>query len=80
MTDKMQNALNHIKTAVDVDEWAVDEVERVFNAIEDIKRDIKKYEADCLLLEDRPICQNCNDTMFGSIYEIIDYHIGGGDK
>ena len=40
MTDKMTNALNHIKTSVDVDPWAVEEVERVFNAIEDIKAEI----------------------------------------
>ena len=26
MTERMENALNHIRTAVDVDEWAVKEV------------------------------------------------------
>ena len=43
--------------------------------IELIKADIQRYEADCLLLEDRPVCQKCNDTMFKSIYHIIDKHI-----
>ena len=40
MTERMENALNHIKTAVDVDEWAVKEVQRVFNALDDIKAEI----------------------------------------
>ena len=30
MTDKMDCAMRHIRTAVDVDPWAKDEVERVF--------------------------------------------------
>lgn len=35
MTERMENALNHIKTSVDVDPWAMEEVERVFNACDD---------------------------------------------
>ena len=31
MTERMENALNHIKTSADVDPWAMEEVERVFN-------------------------------------------------
>lgn len=34
MTERMENALNHIKTSVDVDPWAVEEVERVFRMID----------------------------------------------
>ena len=34
MTERMENALRHIKTSVDVDPWAVEEVERVFKAYE----------------------------------------------
>ncbi len=34
MTEKMTNALNHIKSAVDVDPWAVEEVEQVFKAVD----------------------------------------------
>lgn len=34
MTERMENALNHIKTSVDVDPWAVEEVERVFKTYE----------------------------------------------
>ena len=56
------------------------EVEKYKKAIEDIKLDIMRYEADCLLLEDRPICKECNDTMFGSIYHIIDKHINGKEQ
>ena len=35
MTEIMENALNHIKTSVDVDPWAVQEVEKVFKAVDD---------------------------------------------
>lgn len=35
MTERMENALNHIKTSVDVDPWAMEEVERVFKGIVD---------------------------------------------
>ena len=56
------------------------EVEKYKKAIEDIKLDIMRYESDCLLLEDRPICKECNDTMFGSIYHIIDKHISGKEN
>ena len=35
MTERMENALNHIKTSVDVDPWAMEEVERVFKGIDD---------------------------------------------
>lgn len=41
MTDRMINALNHIKTSADVDPWAAEEVERVFKAIGDIKKEIQ---------------------------------------
>ena len=37
MTERMENALNHIKTSIDVDPWAVEEVERVFKAYEQTK-------------------------------------------
>lgn len=49
MTERMENALNHIKTSVDVDPWAMEEVERVFKAIDDIKAEIEqiaKEESD----------------------------------
>lgn len=41
MTERMENTINHIKTAVDVDPWAIEEVERVFRAIDEIKEDIR---------------------------------------
>ena len=43
MTERMENTLRHIKTSVDVDPWAVDEVERVFKAVEDIKTEIDNH-------------------------------------
>lgn len=43
MTERMENALNHIKTSVDVDPWAMEEVERVFKVLDDIKTEIQAY-------------------------------------
>ena len=42
MTERMENALNHIKTSVDVDPWAVEEVERVFKGIDDAIAEIEQ--------------------------------------
>lgn len=41
MTERMENALNHIKTSVDVDPWAMEEVERVFKGIDDAIAEIR---------------------------------------
>ena len=38
MTEKMENALRHIKSSLDVDLWAVEEVERIFRAVDDIRQ------------------------------------------
>ena len=35
MTERMENALNHIKTSVDVDPWAVEVVEKMFEGVDD---------------------------------------------
>ena len=40
MTERMENALRHIKSSLDVDPWAVEEVQRVFKAVDDIKAEI----------------------------------------
>ena len=39
MTERMENALRHIKTSVDVDPWAVEVVEKVFKAYEQQPQD-----------------------------------------
>lgn len=44
MTERMENALNHIKTSVDVDSWAMEEVERVFKGIVDAIAEIRKKQ------------------------------------
>ena len=44
--------------------------------LEDIKADIESYEADCILAEDSKECKECDKIVFGSIYNIIDKHIG----
>ena len=40
--------------------------------VKQARKEIQKYEADCLVLEDRPICLECNENMFKSIYHILD--------
>ena len=49
-------------------------------AIEDIKADIARYEADCLLADDSKECKECDKIVFSSIYDIIDRHIGERSK
>lgn len=56
---------------------------KAIKAIEDIKAEIALYESDCMLsCPNNDDCRDCNNNMFGSIYRIIDKHIGGnaGEK
>ena len=46
MTERMENALRHIKTSVDVDPWAVEVVEKVFKAYEQQPQDREDGETD----------------------------------
>ena len=68
MTNKMQNALNHIKTSADVDDWAVEEVERVFSAVDEIKTEISTFCVDHFY---------SSDMYAKHMIEIIDKYIGG---
>ena len=61
----------------DYDRWnALDMAINALSAIEDIKADIEKYEADCILSDDSKECKECDKIVFGSIYNIINKHIG----
>ena len=70
MTDIMQNALNHLKTAVDVDPWAIEEVERVFTEYDKRKRGVwKDYQDDGFL--ECPFCEaatSCEDNADELLY------------
>lgn len=44
LPDRMQNALRHIETAVDVDEWAVEVVREGFEKLSDVYDVIKGYD------------------------------------
>ena len=72
MTERMENALNHIKTSVDVDPWAVEEVERVFKAYEQtqdgdlISKKILKHRLYTVLLD----IKNGRE-IFGRCLEVI---------
>lgn len=45
---------------------------RVNDVLDKIRTDIEIYEADCRLQDDKRECEKCNDSVFGSIYRIID--------
>lgn len=44
MTDKMQKALRHIETAVDVDEWAMVTVKECFEKLDKIEQIINSAD------------------------------------
>ena len=45
--------------------------------LDQIKAEIKMYEADCRLQGDTDECEKCNSNVFGSIYRIIDKYKAG---
>lgn len=44
MTDKMENALRHIETAADVDDWAMKICRNAFQAWDSIKEQVTKIK------------------------------------
>ena len=54
-TERMENALNHIRTAVDVDEWAVKEVERVFENYDEMRMMLAETE----YAKEHETCEGC---------------------
>ena len=78
MTEKMENTLNHIKTSVDVDPWAVKEVERVFKVFEDIRQEIEH------VIDNTYDSTDYDTSLYNGAYkdglyealDIIDKHIG----
>lgn len=79
MTDKMQNALNHIKTAVDVDPWAVDEIEQVFEAVDHIKETIEERIRKCEEFKDLPLYSN-GMVAYKDVLVIINYYLQSGKE
>ena len=71
MTERMENALNHIKTSVDVDPWAMEEVERVFKMLDDVKTEINQSIEDSW-------CEEKTEGLEEAL-DIIDKHMKGGD-
>ena len=61
-------------------ELCIDEGKLIpISVIEDIKADIGRYENDCMLIGTSP-CRKCVKNVFGSIYRIIDRHLGKESK
>ena len=73
MTERMENALNHIKTAVDVDPWAVEEVERVFEVFDDIKTEIQAY----FMVKNN--FKHLSYDVERDVLDIINRHMKGGE-
>ena len=71
MTERMENALRHISSSLDVDPWAVEEVERIFMAVDDIKAELKEMADSYNWHYDAPR----RDTLQYAIL-VIDKHIG----
>ena len=42
MTERMELALNHIRSSLDVDPWAVEVVEKVFKGVDDAIAEIEQ--------------------------------------
>ena len=74
MTERMENALNHIKSSVDVDPWAMEEVERVFKVFDDIKTEIRAY----FTAKDKH--KHLTFDVEQDIMEIINRHMKGGES
>ena len=66
MTERMENALRHIKTSVDVDPWAIEEVERVFKGIDDAIAEIEHLNEYDYPKDDRTISK-FKDIVIGII-------------
>ena len=73
MTERMENTLRHIKTSVDVDPWAVEEVERVFKGIDDAIVEIKSYKSK---YNNQEYGQSYAIKAVNDVVDIIDRHIG----
>lgn len=73
MTEKMTNTLNHIKSSVDVDPWAMEEVERVFKVLDDIKTEISAY------FTAKEKHKHLTFDVEHDILDIINRHMKGGE-
>ena len=67
-TDRIQNAIRHIQTSVDIDPWAME------IAVEAMKKQIPKNpivngDRNELWVGDSLICPVCNQY-FGSVYDV----------
>ena len=62
MTDKMQNALRHIETSVDVDEWAMVTVKECFEKLDKIEQIISK-----------PLSPLNYESYFDQIKEVLEH-------
>lgn len=71
----------HGEVVVDEEIW--DDANKAFlyeqtqrSMVEDIRAEIERYEADCRFAGGTEECEQCNTNVFGSIYQIIDRHMG----
>ena len=61
-----------VKECFDLEKHDKEISDKWLDKIKQAREEIQRYETDCLLLEDSQICQECNNNMFKSIYNILD--------
>lgn len=79
--DKIIEHLGYIKVLVAREGGNPAKIEALDNAVDivsgldDLVTDIQTYEADCQLTADGH-CSKCNETLFQSIYSMMEKHFG----
>jgi hypothetical protein len=79
--DEIIEKLGYCRIAVAYDRSKVDAIDNAIDIIDSLDRflmDLKKYELDCALTADGQ-CSKCNETLFQSIYSMMEKHFGKFD-
>lgn len=76
--DEILEKLGYCRIAVEYDRSKVDAIDNAIDIIDSLDKflmDLKKYELDCALAADGQ-CAKCNETLFQSIYSMMEKHFG----
>lgn len=76
--DQIIDKLGYCRIAVEYDRSKVEAIDNAIDIIDSLDKflmDLKKYELDCALTADGQCCK-CNETLFQSIYSMMEKHFG----
>lgn len=76
--DQIIDKLGYCRIAVEYDRSKVEAIDNAIDIIDSLDKflmDLKKYELDCALTADGQ-CVKCNETLFHSIYSMMEKHFG----